>query len=341
MKNNELILSTGCYFTTLTGTKILRESTREEWQSYGEILRRVDEAKQWAIGDWLIDGKIHYGDGLYRRAAEITGLTEGTLMNFASMSRAFQISARAENLSYRHHYEAASIKTIGTDEAGGLFLTNEADTDKIAELLEKAEKKGWPVVELRQNVREHKELQRQHIAAANEPEKYAVIYADPPWQYSGDQHTHEEQETVLGDHYPSMPLRDICELPQAKLGASDCVLFLWTTSPMLPEALSVIHAWGFAYKASMIWDKVAHNVGHYVSVRHELLLIATKGQPPKVPKLADSVYVEERGEHSRKPQYFRNLISELYPQGKRIEFFCRGKGDEGWGTWGNEAEGGI
>lgn len=336
---NELILKTSCYRTTQVGTEVIKPSTRHEWENYGEILRRVDEAKQWAIGDWLVDGKSHYGDGLYKRAAEITGLSESHLRTYQSIADRFQLCLRKHNLGWSHHNEAASIKTIGTDADGKLFLTDEADTEKIAELLDKAEDKKWSVVELRQKVREYKEWQRQHIAAANEPEKYSVIYADPPWQYtSGDQHSAEEQETVLGDHYPSMPLRDILALPQAKLAATDCVLFLWCTSPTLPEGLEVVKAWGFNYKACMVWDKVAHNVGNYVSVRHELLLIATKGQPPKVPKLVDSVYVEERTEHSRKPQYFRDLIDELYPQGNRIEFFCRGKGKDGWHTWGNEAQ---
>jgi N6-adenosine-specific RNA methylase IME4 len=322
---NELILKTKCYLTTQVGTQIIRKSTKTEWENYGEILRRVDEAKQWAIGDWLVDGKRHYGDGLYKRAAEITGLTEGTLRN--------------DKLRWYHHSEVASIKQIADDKKGKLFLSDEPDKDKIAELLAEAEKRNWSVVELREQVRSHKEWQRQHIAAANEPEKYAVIYADPPWQYtSGDQHSTEEQETVIGDHYPSMALADICSLPQAKLAATDSVLFLWCTSPTLEEAFSVINSWGFNYKASMVWDKISHNVGHYVSVRHEIILIATKGQPPKVTKLVDSVYSEERNEHSRKPAYFRNLIDELYPQGKRIELFCRGSASIGWDSWGEEAE---
>ena len=247
------------------------------------------------------------------------------------------MSLRKDKLSYNHHKEAASIKLIAEDKKGKLYLAEEADKDKITELLTEAEKHGWSVVELREQVRACKEWQRQHIAAANEPEKYAVIYADPPWQYtSGDQHSTEEQETVIADHYPSMKLADICALPQARLAATDSVLFLWCTSPTLEEAFSVINSWGFNYKASMIWDKVSHNVGHYVSVRHELLLIATRGQPPKVAKLVDSVYIEERSEHSRKPTYFRKLIDELYPEGKRIELFCRGKAAKNWDAWGDK-----
>ena len=338
---NELILKSKCYLTTQVGTQVTRKSTKPEWETYGEILRRVDEAKQWAIGDWLVDGKQHYGDGLYKRAAEITGLTEGTLRNYASISSQLELSYRYDGLSWKHHDTVASIKQIATDYEGKLHLPDEADKGKIAELLAEAEKKGWSVVELREQVRVYKEWQRQHIAAANEPEKYAVLYADPPWKYtSGDQHHigDDAEATTQPLPYPSMSLSDICDLPQAELAATDSVLFLWCTSPTLEEAFSVINAWGFKYKACMVWDKVAHNVGHYVSVRHELLLIATKGQPPKVPKLVDSVYEEERTEHSRKPAYFRQLIDELYPEGKRIELFCRGPAADGWAGWGDEAE---
>lgn len=330
---DELILRTKCYLTTQVGTQIVRKSTQAEWQNYGEILRRIDEAKQWAIGDWLVDGKRHYGDGLYKQAAEITGQSGDSLRGYASMAGRFELCLRRHNLTYGHHKEVQGVKFIGEKKDEKLFLSDETDHDKIAEFLDDAEKNEWTVVGLRAKVREYKEWQRAHIAAANEPDKFVVIYADPPWQYtSGDQHSDEEQETVIGDHYPSMPLDDICELPQAQLASTDCVLFLWCTSP--EEAFQVIRAWGFKYKASMVWDKVApddaHNVGHYVSVRHELLLIATKGQPPKVPNLVDSVYVEERTEHSRKPAYFLELIDELYPDGKRLELFCRGPSAEGW-----------
>lgn len=335
-KQTRLELSCGPYEFTKVGLAIVGSSTKDQWTECGEGLRLVDEARQWAIGDWLNDGKSHYGDRLYEQATKITQDKSQALENHAWLARLFEISTRVENLSWTHHREVAGIKNIAKAADGKLYLSDDPNKDKMQAFLKEAEKKNWTVVELRAAVREYKEWQRAHIAAANEPDKYAVMYADPPWQYnSGDQHATEEQETTLGDHYPSMPLVDICNLPQANLAATDCVLFLWATSPTLEEALEVINAWGFSYKASMVWDKEDHNVGHYVSVRHELLLIATKGQPPKVPKLVDSVYVEKRGEHSVKPEYFRNLIDELYPEGKRLELFAR-KNSEGWETWGNE-----
>lgn len=131
-----------------------------------------------------------------------------------------------------------------------------------------------------------------------------------------------------------MPIKS---LDISSLSSDNCVLFLWATSPLLPEGLEVCKAWGFEYKASFIWDKVKHNMGHYNSVRHEFLLVATKGScTPQVGKLFDSVQTIERTDkHSEKPQEFRDIITTLYPVGRRIELFARCEVN-GWESWGNE-----
>jgi N6-adenosine-specific RNA methylase IME4 len=168
--------------------------------------------------------------------------------------------------------------------------------------------------------------------------KYRIVYADPPWKYNEVNHQTEGnfQSKTLGNHYPSMSISELCELPIKDLTEKNAVMFLWVTSPLLEECFPVIKAWGFKYKTSMIWDKVKHNVGNYVSVRHELLLICTKGScTPDVKKLDDSVYSEERTEHSKKPKYFRDLIDKIYTEGNRIELFAREQW-EGWDVWGNE-----
>jgi N6-adenosine-specific RNA methylase IME4 len=165
--------------------------------------------------------------------------------------------------------------------------------------------------------------------------KYQVIYADPPWQYAQEQHSKEKQDTILETHYPTMPTEDICRIPVQELTGDNAVLFIWTTSPKLFEVKQVIDAWGFEYKASMIWDKVKHNVGYYVSVRHEFLLICTKGSClPDIPKLHDSVVTEERTEHSKKPDIFYEIIEGMY-KGKKIELFAR-KPHKNWDCWGNQ-----
>ena len=165
-------------------------------------------------------------------------------------------------------------------------------------------------------------------------DKYRVIYADPPWSYGNTQPDYHPEQR---DHYPVMSLADICALPIKAMAEDNAVLFLWATSPILEESFQVIKAWGFKYKTSFVWDKVKHNMGHYNSVRHELLLVCTRGScTPDVLKLFDSVITEERTEHSVKPETFRTIIDTIYPHGKRIELFAR-KHTEGWDTWGLEA----
>ncbi len=166
--------------------------------------------------------------------------------------------------------------------------------------------------------------------------KYRVLYADPPWQYNDTCDDGAIQSGGARDHYRTMSISELCMLPVSDLADDNSVLFLWATSPMLPEALQVAKAWGFTYKASFIWDKVKHNMGHYNSVRHEFLLICTKGSClPDSHELIDSVQSIERTEHSAKPEEFRAIIDKLYSNGKRIELFARRRVSN-WSAWGDE-----
>ena len=165
--------------------------------------------------------------------------------------------------------------------------------------------------------------------------KYRVIYADPPWNY-GDKLI--EGYGAAEHHYPSMTISELCSMSVPDITDDNAVLFIWVTSPLLEDVFKVIAAWGFKYKTSFVWDKVKHNMGHYNSVRHELLLIATKGSClPDAKKLHDSVISIEKTAHSEKPEYFRTLIDSLYTDGARIELFRRGKSVNGWAAWGNES----
>ena len=197
----------------------------------------------------------------------------------------------------------------------------------------KARKQEEQRHERQESIRQQVEKPRtsSHVDIYTTDRKYRVIYADPPWNYSDRQDT-----GMLGGavkHYDTMPLEDICAMPVP--AADDAVLFLWVTSPMLEDSFKVINNWGFKYKSSFVWDKVAHNMGHYNSVRHEFLLIATRGScTPDVQRLFDSVVSIERTEHSRKPRQFRDMIDTLYPIGDRLELFAR-EAAEGWDVWGD------
>lgn len=184
-----------------------------------------------------------------------------------------------------------------------------------------------------------KAIHKKKRDAAETPElpegKYRILYADPPWKY-GDELI--EGYGAAEHHYPTMAIPELCALPIRDLSDENSVLFLWVTSPLLHECFSVIEAWGFEYKTSFIWDKIQHNYGHYNSVRHELLLICTRGSClPDSKELHDSVVSIKREKHSMKPEYFREkIIDAMYPKGKRIELFARGEIPKHWDPWGNE-----
>ena len=165
--------------------------------------------------------------------------------------------------------------------------------------------------------------------------KYRVVYADPPWAYGNRL---ADGYGAAENHYPTMSIEELSLLPVTEITDDNAVLFLWTTSPLLEESFAVIRAWGFKYKTSFVWDKIRHNMGHYNSVRHELLLVCTKGScTPDVPKLFDSVVsVERTDKHSEKPEIFREMIDTLYTSGRKLELFAR-KTTPDWDTWGNQS----
>ena len=187
--------------------------------------------------------------------------------------------------------------------------------------------------------REQMATQKQEAPAIPDA-KYRVIYADPPWQYNNSGViTETDAYGRAARHYPTMSIAELCAMGPAIIDRTEdnAVLFLWTTSPLLEDSFKVIDAWGFQYKTSFVWDKVRHNFGHYNSVRHEFLLICTRGScTPDNNKLYDSVVTVERTDnHSEKPDEFRHIIDDLYTWGKRIELFARRPAD-GWDAWGND-----
>lgn len=169
---------------------------------------------------------------------------------------------------------------------------------------------------------------------------FDLIMADPPWRF---QTRSAKGVTVkgAGGQYQTMTLAEIQGLPVADLAARDCVVWLWATNPMLPEAISVLQAWGFAYKTAGHWSKKTVNgkqafgTGYILRCAGEPFLIGTKGSP-KCARNVRSVIEGPVREHSRKPEEAFAAAEALIPEARRIELFSR-TDRPGWTTWGNEA----
>jgi len=293
--------------------------TIDEWKELGRGLKQIEGSVQFWIGDWARYGDKRGFTGkytdpkVYDELEEITGLDRGTIQNYKSVAERTS-SLRNEDLSFNHHVEVAKLSP-----------------EKQKQFLQLASEKDLSVRELREKIRRNG-IKESHPDLPNG--KFRVIYADPPWRYSNSM---PEYFSEQADHYQLMTVDEIAAMDIKSLAEDNAVLFLWVTSPILRESFKVIDAWGFEYKSSFVWDKIKHNMGHYNSVRHEFLLVCTRGScTPDNIKLFDSVQSIERTEHSEKPQFFREIIDTLYTHGRKIELFARKK-VEGWEAFGNES----
>jgi len=293
------------------GLEAIGDPSFDQWQECGQFIQKASGSVSLWLGDWLNYGEKKWGEK-YAQAIEETGLEYGTLRDASWVASKIDLSIRNDNLTYQHHREVATL-----------------EPDKQKEVLDWAEAEGATTRQTKQKVKDIKWLLPKPVI----PEGiFNVIYADPPWHYSDKLF---EGYGAAEHHYPTMDIQEICamKIPTDR----NSILFLWVTSPLLEECWEVIRSWGFEYKTSFVWDKVKHNMGHYNSVRHELLLVCTKGSmTPEVMKLYDSVVVEERTEkHSQKPEIFYEIIETLYPNGKYLELFARNT-RKGWSSYGNE-----
>ena len=174
------------------------------------------------------------------------------------------------------------------------------------------------------------------------PGPFAVIYADPPWDYKGQlQHNGPGGRDTGGAtrHYPTVRSREMEKWPVAQIAAENALLFLWATSPHLDQAINLGKAWGFEWATvAFVWDKGRVNPGFYTMSQCELCLVFRRGKIP-TPRGARNIrqlISAPRGRHSEKPDEVRTRIAEMFPSQRKIELFARKK-FPGWTAWGLEA----
>lgn len=296
--------------------------TFEQWVNAMEFTRSVHKGSPYWWGELFAyaETRQDWAEKM-AQALEASGYERQTLLNLSWIVRHVDEEARQMSPSVGHSAEVAPLPP--------------ADQRR---LLAKATEEGWTVRDLRLNIRSEKRARVIEGQAVLEG-LFRVIYADPPWKY-GDR---PPSGSGQADHYHGMTIDEICKLPVAAHSLPNAVLFMWTTAPFLlenPGPREVIEAWGFTPKTQRIWDKVDHNWGHYVSVRHEILIIATRGSctPDRPTPMLDSVVTERvrpDAEHSGKPESFRKDIERMY-DGPYLELFGR-RPIEGWTVFGDDA----
>jgi N6-adenosine-specific RNA methylase IME4 len=174
---------------------------------------------------------------------------------------------------------------------------------------------------------------------------FSTILGDPPWRFQNKTGKVAPEHRRLS-RYGTMTLDEICALPIESVAAPTAHLYLWCPNALLPDGLRVMAAWGFTYKANLVWHKIrkdggsdGRGVGFYFRNVTELILFGTRGKnartlPPGRRQV--NFLATRKREHSRKPDEQYEIIESCSP-GPYLEMFGRGV-RKGWVTWGLQAD---
>lgn len=187
--------------------------------------------------------------------------------------------------------------------------------------------------------------------------RYDLIMADPNWLYENWSEAGNEKNAA--QQYHCDPVDVIKKHRVGDMAAPDCLLWLWATNPMLPQAFEVLAAWGFRFVTAGHWVKTTKNQamnwgpGYTLRTLGEPYLLAVKesgeiaegspfligkiGKPVVVPKDTPSVILGEAREHSRKPESAYRYCEKMIPDARRLDLFSRAP-RAGWDVAGDEAD---
>jgi len=222
------------------------------------------------------------------------------------------------------------IQEKATDEVKAKLSTGEVSINAAYQDIKKEEKKKIRLEKI-------EEIKQEIFKSLKAPNGlYDVIAIDPPWEYSerggSSSKSFEDNGNRGGVDYPTMTVEELknINIPAKK----DCVMFLWTTHAFLKDSFDLLNAWGFNYKATLVWDKVKMGMGRNIRMQVEFCLLATKGKPILNGEGERDIITEPRREHSRKPEAFYTKVNNM-TVGYKLDYFAREK-RENWFTYGAE-----
>jgi hypothetical protein len=116
------------------GLELPKEMELKDWVDQGAELYRRAEELTWHLADWAAFGEKKYGR--LKEFCEARGLNFGTLRVYAYVASNVDFVNRFNTLSFSHHIVIAALPGV-----------------KQRVWLQKAERNGWSVAELRRQVR--------------------------------------------------------------------------------------------------------------------------------------------------------------------------------------------
>lgn len=279
---------------------------------------------------YWIGGLVAYGESRedwkekLSQIMSVTKLARQTLINLGYV--------------YRHTTEKSRAMAPSPEHAKAVAKLPEAEQIEVLSL---ARSEEMTVRDLQLHLRDAKRRKVLEGQAVLEG-LYRVLMVDCPWKYND----RPPSGSGAGQHYDGMSIDELCAMPVAAHCTPNAAMGFWVPAPFLyddhdgagvPGPYRIIRAWDFTPKAQIIWDKVDHNYGHYVSVRHEIFIICTRGSctPDRLTPMIDSVYAERPTDHSAKPAHFAKTMERLW-DGPYLELFGRDP-RENWTVFGDDA----
>ena len=299
-----------------------------------KVARLAEAARVWARQSKLGTASVNHATVVKMRAERLIaeyvdrGQAAGEIMTQDQGVRSPNTSTLPDlGLSGRAVHEARQIRDRFSDDDLRTLADRATATDRLLSRDKLVRSAGWW----------EREAAQGRYADTAALEHADVLLVDPPWRYQ----VQISDVRAIENQYPTMEFGELAALSMP--AGADAVLFCWATVPHLAEAAELVRTWGFEHKSGLVWVKDRLGMGYYCRVRHELLLIATRGTPP-LPAPADrpdSVIEAPRAAHSAKPAVVYDLIERMYPQARKRELFARQQ-RPGWlPAWGLDAPGEV
>ena len=162
--------------------------------------------------------------------------------------------------------------------------------------------------------------------------RFDLVLIDPPWKYA--KRSNRRTKFGLGASQEDlMSIKEIKALPVANIAKPESILLMWTTMPMLHDALTIMEGWGFEYKTvAFTWVKVnkldrkpVFGIGFYTKSNAELCLLGGRGGHSIKPRNNDvsSMILSPPIEFSHKPEEVYRRIDRMYPDLRKVELFAK------------------
>jgi hypothetical protein len=170
---------------TPVGYQLGASMTFEEWLADGKRLNAIDKWKNFAIGDWLLQGENKFGEVCYQAIDEQHWGSYDKLTKLVWVARNVPANNRKLNLTWYHHHEVASLHV-----------------DEQAEWLIAAEDNQWSVRDLREAIKQSRQLPKLSVSftePSEAPFNHQTRNGIPPSERTAVDEYEQQDDELAGD----------------------------------------------------------------------------------------------------------------------------------------------